>query len=208
MKRFIFITISAILFLATPVYARMNVGVVGGGGGEVAACATTKDSQTAHTVSVSSIFRNANNRDWYASNFTAGSNYSPCSVTVRIGTRFGSTGTFHVEVWSSNGGSPDLPSSQVGGDSDSVNWSSVSETTISDSDDFNIVFTWSSNAPSLVSGTTYWLVFMPEWAPGNTNYCNIGCRGSETNMGAVYDIDITTWTALDTGRVYYVFKSN
>ena len=70
-------------------------------------------------------------------------------VTTAVGT----AASYHVEISTASGGwGAPSPSSQTGGDSDSV--------TISSSGTKN--FTWSSNTPSLTAGTKYWIVFVDE----------------------------------------------
>ncbi len=75
------------------------------------------------------------------------------SIKVGIGT-VTTSGSFTAEIWTDNAGTI---STQVGGASDSQSISTTGTKT----------FTWSSNVPSVTSGTKYWVVFAGASDGGN-----------------------------------------
>lgn len=126
-----------------------SAGVAASGGG----CSTV---QTNYSASVSAGDALYGYGPDLAVEFTATSSGTLCSVTATMYVGAGSpVGNISCGIWSSTAGSPDTPGSQIGSFSASIAASGVGGTQGSPS---TVTFSTWTTAPTLVSGTKYFLV--------------------------------------------------
>lgn len=154
-----------------------RVGKAAGGG----ACTVQKDSVTAAESDIAYI--GADTAETYtAGQFTAGSTYTICAVTLRIRKVGTPTFTLNAYIYTNNAGNP---GTLVGTGSDNFSISSLSTS------DGPAAFTGLS--ASLTSGTVYWIVVKATSAPNDfTNYGYVsGANGSNTFK---HSSNGTSWT--------------
>lgn len=129
-------------FIPGPGYQAAILKAAAGGGG--APCTTTKDSQTGATNN----FADNQSYKWLAGNFTAGSTYTLCKLTMRMAKVGTPAGTITAAIYSDAAGN--VPGTQVGTASDAV-----TATTLAAAEG-NVDF--SNLSASLTSGTVYHIV--------------------------------------------------
>jgi hypothetical protein len=115
--------------------------------------------------------------------FTAGASGVINKINLALGKNGSPTGNVWVEIWSDNGS--DTPNSIIGGASSTKNVStlSTSDATTRRSEAWD-EFTWSSNYPTVVSGTKYWIIIAGNTTFSNTNYIRVyNDNSSPTSSG-------------------------
>lgn len=82
-------------------------------------------------------------------------------VTVKIRKNNSPTDNVFIKVYTDSSGAP---GTQVGGNSDVIAAASLTGSLV-DND-----FTWSTNAPNLTNGTSYWIAFCRSGSADGTNF--------------------------------------
>ncbi len=146
-------TLARAQFIQSAGYQAAVLGLPPAGGG---ACGgTTKDSQTG----VTNNFADNQSYAWGAYNFTAGSSYTLCKLTLRLAKVGTPAGNVLAAIYTNSGSN--LPGTQVGTASDAV-----AATTLATSEG-NIDL--SNLSASVTSATVYWIVVKTTQGTGANN---------------------------------------
>jgi len=189
-----------VIAVATPDTILGVSGLAGTAGG----CTTIADQESGTPDGDTNLFTGSTTL-YVGSQFYAdsgGAGYDLCKVVVRL-KRNNDTAqsiSFHAEIWTNDGGSPPLPSSQTGSDSEET-YTRTSDLTTSYQD---ISFTWASPI-SLSPDTYYWIVLVAD-AGSSSNYVQMEKTGSGSGCGA--NEEIAKADATPTFSNYSSFNTN
>lgn len=151
------------------------------------ACTTARDSVTGNPTGTQPSL-GLNSGDVYdAFNFVAGSTYTLCKITMQMGNQGSPTFTMTASIYTDNAGSP---GTLIGTASSSVNASSLSNSFAS----INFV----SLSASLVSGTTYWVVFKQTGSANDSANCVRWGALTGSTFASKTSSNGTSWVSVNT----------